>query len=234
VSERVGKALAWGWRLSGVSMEYLPVGGGGYHWKVTGRDGRSRFVTVDDLDGKDWLGDTRDAVLAGLGQALGTAAALRHEAGLDFVVAPVATRGGEFVRRVDDRYPVSVFPFLAGNCYPFGPFANAQLRSRALDMIAALHLSSPAVRDHAPRHIPGVSGRGDLDAFLRAPGRRWDGGPFSEAAHRLLVPRTAELAQLAAGFDRLADLTSPARADPVITHGEPHPANLMSVSGVWC
>jgi hypothetical protein len=41
---------------------------GGYHWKVTGEDGRARFVTVDDLDGKDWLGGTRDAVFAGLGR----------------------------------------------------------------------------------------------------------------------------------------------------------------------
>ena len=231
VPERVGKALAGGWRLGGVSMEYVPAGGGGYHWKVTGEDGRARFVTVDDLDGKDWLGGTRDAVFAGLGRALSAAAALRDEAGLDFVVAPVAARGGEFVCRVDDRYVVSVFPFLDGSCYPFGPFADAQLRSRALHMIAALHQCVPAVRDRAPRHVPRVSGRGDLDAFLRAPGRRWDGGPFSEAARRLLVTRTADLAELAAGFDRLADLTGPARADPVITHGEPHPANLMSVSG---
>jgi spectinomycin phosphotransferase len=66
-------------------------------------------------------------------------------------VGPVAARGGEFVRRVDDRYAVSMFPFLAGNCYPFGPFADAQLRSRALDMIATLHLSAPAVRARAPQ-----------------------------------------------------------------------------------
>ena len=231
VPERVGKALAGGWRLGDMSLVFMPVGGGGYHWKVTSEDGRVGFVTIDDLDGKDWLGDTRDAVFAGLGRALGTAAALRDEAGLDFVVAPVAARGGEFVRRLDDRYAVSLFPFLDGSCYPFGPFADAQLRSRALDMIAALHLSAAAVRDRAPRHVPRVSGRGDLDAFLRAPDRRWDGGPFSETARRLLVPRTAELTRLAGGFDRLADLTRPARLDPVVTHGEPHPANVMSVSG---
>ena len=44
-----------------------------------------------------------------------------------------------------------------------------------------------------------------------------------------MAPRTADLAQLATGFDRLVEVTRPARADPVITHGEPHPANLMSV-----
>jgi len=34
-----------------------------------------------------------------------------------------------------------------------------------------------------------------------------------------LVPRTADLAQLATSFDRLADITSPARADPVTPEG---------------
>jgi spectinomycin phosphotransferase len=229
--ERVEKALAEDWRLDRVSMEYVPEGGGAYHWKVTDDRSRARFVTVDDLDGKDWLGDTRDAVFAGLGRALSTATALRDEAGLDFVVAPVAARGGEFARRIDDRYAVSVLPFLDGSSYPYGPFPTARLRGRALDMIAALHECLPAAADRAPRHVPRVGCRGDLDAFLRAPDRRWDGGPFSEAARRLLLRRTADLARLAAGFDRLADLTGPARADPVITHGEPHPGNLMSVSG---
>jgi spectinomycin phosphotransferase len=208
----------------------MPVGGGGYHWKVAADDGRAYFITVDDLDSKDWLGDTRNGVYAGLERALGTAAALRFEAGLDFVVAPVAARDGQIVRRVDDRYAVSVFPFLDGKSYPFGPYADAQLRSRALTMIAALHRSAPIVGDRAPRHVPRVSGRHDLDAFLRAPDRRWDGGPFSEATRCLLEPRTAELAKLAVGFDGLADLARPAQANLVITHGEPHPANLMSLS----
>jgi hypothetical protein len=73
-------------------MEYVPEGGGSYHWKLTGDDGQSRFVTVDDLDGKDWLGGTRGAVFEGLERALGTAAALRYEVGLEFVVAPSAIR----------------------------------------------------------------------------------------------------------------------------------------------
>ena len=77
----------------------------------------------------------------------------------------------------------------------------------------------------------GFTGRGDLDAFLLDPGRPWDGGPFSQAAHRQVAARTADLARLAAGFDHLAAATAPAREDRVITHGEPHPANLMSVGG---
>jgi spectinomycin phosphotransferase len=212
-------------------MEYVPEGGGSYHWKLIDEDGQPRFVTVDDLDDKDWMGDTRGAVFDGLSRALSTAAALRYGAGLEFVVAPIAARDAELVRRLDGRYAVSVFPFLAGRSYPFGPYTDARLRGRALDMIAALHQSTPAVQGRAPRHVPGFGGRGDLNAFLLDPDRPWDGGPFSEAARRLLVTRTGDLARLATGFDRLVDFTTPARADPVITHGEPHPANLMSVDG---
>jgi spectinomycin phosphotransferase len=227
----VENAVAEGWRLRAASMEYLPEGGGSHHWVLTDRDGVRHFVTVDDLDGKDWLGDTRHGVFGGLQRALGTAAGLRHGAGLEFVAAPVPALGGELVRRLGSRYAVSIFPFLAGRSYPFGPYPDERLRRQALDLIAALHQSSPAVGELAPLHVPGFTGRGDLDAFLLDPGRPWDGGPFSQAAHRQAAARTADLARLAAGFDHLADVTAPTRADPVITHGEPHPANLMSVDG---
>jgi hypothetical protein len=151
-------------------MAYVPEGGGSHHWKVTGEDGLARFVTVDDLGGKDWLGDTREAAFGGLGRALGTAAALRDRAGLDFVVAPPAARDGGLPRRAGDRYAVCVFPFLAGRSFRFGPYADPLPRDAALDMIAALHQATPAVRDLAPRHVLGFTGRDDLDAFLAGRG----------------------------------------------------------------
>jgi len=40
-------------------------GGGSYHWDVGDGDGRRWFVTVDDLDVKGWLSETRAAVLNG-------------------------------------------------------------------------------------------------------------------------------------------------------------------------
>lgn len=230
--ERLYQVLADGWRIRSASLEYVPEGGGAYHWKVTDQRGEKCFVTVDDLDDKDWLGQTRQAVIEGLGRALSTAAALGRDAGLEFVVAPLATSGGgEHLRRLDDRYTVSVFPYLAGRSHPFGPYRDERLRDKALDMIAALHKSTPAVRDRAPRHVPSFTGRGDLDAFLLDPGVPWDGGPFSEPARDLLVPCTGDVAQLTRRFDHLVDLTAAARAHEVITHGEPHPANLMSTDG---
>lgn len=225
------RVLAEAWPLTAASVEYLPKGGGAHHWVLTGPDGLRHFITVDDLDDKDWLGDTRQAVFEGLRRALGTAAELGREAGLEFVVAAVPARDGQLLHRLDDRYAVSVFPFLAGRSHPFGPYADERLRTRALELIARLHQATPAVRGLAPVHVPGFSGQADLDAFLRDPGRPWDGGPFSPGAHRLAAARAADLARLTAGFSQLADSTAAARARPVITHGEPHPGNLMSVSG---
>jgi len=229
--ERLAEALAAGWRLEIAAMQYVPEGAGSYHWKLTDANGRPHFVTVDDLDSKDWFGHVRETVFEGLRRALDTAAALRHEVGLEFVVAPVAARDGEFLRRVDDRYTVSVFPFLTGRSYPFGGYADGRLRDEAMDMIAALHESTAVVQDRAPCHVPSYAGRDDLGAFLLDPDRPWDGGPYSEPAHRLLMTNAANLAELAAGFDRLVDSTATARAHPVITHGEPHHANVMSVDG---
>jgi spectinomycin phosphotransferase len=198
VPERLEMALADAWQLRAASVEYLPEGWGGHHWVVTGADGLRHFVTVDDLDGKDWLGGTRQAVFEGLRRALGTAAALWHRAGLEFVVAPVPARDGELLRRLDGRYAVSVFPFLAGRSYPFGRYPDERLRGQALEMIAALHRSTATVRGLAPARMPTFSGRGDLDAFLLDPGRPWDGGPFSQGAHRLAAARATDVARLTA------------------------------------
>jgi spectinomycin phosphotransferase len=212
-------------------MQYVPVGAGSFHWKLTDANGRLHFVTVDDLDSKDWFGHVRQTVFDGLRRALNTAAALRQEVGLKFVVAPVPASDGEFLCRVDDRYTVSVFPFLTGRSYSFGVYGDVRLRDEAMDMIAALHQSTAAVQDRAPSHELSYGGRDDLDAFLLNPDRPWAGGPYAESAHRLLRMNAEGLAELAAGFDRLVDSTAPARAHSVITHGEPHQANVMSVDG---
>ena len=89
--------LADGWGLEVATADYTAVGGGSYHWVVRHVDGARRFVTVDDLDQKPWLGDSRDAVFAGLRRAFDTAGAL-DEMGLVFVVAPIRTDRGETVR----------------------------------------------------------------------------------------------------------------------------------------
>ena len=126
----VVSALAGGWGLRGTGLVYVPEGGGSHHWRLDCDDGRPWFVTVDDLDGKDWLGGDRETVFGGLGLALATAAALRDAGGLDFVLAPVAARDSELLHRLGDRYAVSVYPFVDGHSFAFGrqPGATATAR----------------------------------------------------------------------------------------------------------
>jgi spectinomycin phosphotransferase len=224
-------SLADGWAVQRGSARYLPEGGGSHHWKVIDLSGRSLFVTVDDLDDKDWLGDTRAAVFDGLGRALATAFALHYDANLDFVLAPIATVEGELAGRVGSRYAVSVYPFLAGKSYPFGPYTDPNLRGRVLNMLIALHRSTGAVYRIAPRHRLAVGRRHELDAVLREPNRPWGAGPFSDPARALVASRAGELAAALEAFDRLVLLASAARPATVMSHGEPHPANFMSVAG---
>jgi len=229
--ERLADVLAEGWGLRPLSLAYVPEGGGSHHWKFIDDDRVRYFVTVDDLDDKEWLGSCREAVFDGLRSALLTAAALRYDAGLDFVAAPMATRDGEHLRRLDGRYTASLFRFLAGRSHAFGPYPDPRLRSQVLDMIAALHQSTPAVRDCAPSHAIRFAGREALDAFMLRPDDPWDSGPFAEAARRGVLPHAADLRQLVTDFDCLVEATGPARTRLVITHGEPHPANVMAVDG---
>jgi hypothetical protein len=59
-------ALRDGWDLTVRAAVYVPLGGGSYHWEVTGENGARRFVTVDDLTRKAWLGRCGDAAFGGL------------------------------------------------------------------------------------------------------------------------------------------------------------------------
>ena len=99
------------------------MGAGSYHWRVTDKAGVRGFATVDDLDHKPWLGDTRDAAFDGLRGAFDASAALRGS-GLQFVVAPIPTRGGESLRRLDERHTVALFPFVDGAAGEFGYFED--------------------------------------------------------------------------------------------------------------
>jgi spectinomycin phosphotransferase len=216
--------LAEGWRIDATALRYAAVGGGSYHWVVRDGAGRRWFVTADDLDDKAWLGHTRPAVMAGLRSAMETALALRRDAGLDFVVAPVPGVDGAAVRPAGAGHAVAVFPFLSGTPGRFGEALPAAERAARTDMLAALHRPAPA---GAPVAAIGLARREDLDAALRNLGRPWRAGPFGEQARTLLAGAGDQIHGLLEVFDRRAGAI---RADDfVITHGEPHPGNVMRV-----
>ncbi len=222
-------ALADGWDFNVASAEYAAVGAGSYHWVVQDRDGRRGFVTVDDLDAKTWLGDTRETAFDGLRGAFDTAAALR-EAGLGFVVAPIPASGGETVLRIGPRHTIALFPFVDGRAGEYGRY-DAGEPEAVVRLLAELHAATPAAG--AAVHSVGLAlpGRRHIEAGLREVDETWSGGPFSEPARRALAARASDFAELLALADRLAARVEQRGAAWVVTHGEPHSANVMRTDG---
>jgi spectinomycin phosphotransferase len=228
ITERdVARALADGWGLAGWTLEYAPVGGGSYHWVAAGgAPGERRFVTVDDLDDKGWLGRTRPAVLAGLRAAMDAAVTLRR-AGLEFVVAPVRGLAGETVRPAGTRYAVTVFPFLTGTPGDWSQPLPAPERAELVAMLAALHQADPAAA-RLPRVGTGVPWRTDLEQALGELSRPWTGGPYAEPARDLLAAAAGPVRRQLDALDRWGPRL--AAAEAVITHGEPHPGNVIRLA----
>ncbi|MDP8911599.1 MAG: phosphotransferase [Actinomycetota bacterium] len=218
-------AVAGGWAFEVAEVEYAPVGAGSYHWVVRDRDGTRRFVTVDDLDHKPWLGDTRESVYEGLGRSFDTAVALRN-AGLAFVVAPIPTTRGDTLRRIGPRHTIALFPFVDGQAGRYGHY-DAVARGALVSMLAELHLATPAVSSVARGIGLDLPGRRHLEAGLRELNHTWSGGPFSEPARRAVARHASDVAALLALADRLAADVDKRGSTWVVTHGEPHPANVM-------
>lgn len=216
-------ALADGWGFTVASLSYLPIGAGSYHWSMTDGRGRRRFVTVDDL-GPDEA--SRDGAFRALGSAFGTALALRDDARLDFVVAPIPDLSGSPVRRLGSRYSLTMFPWQDGQAGSFGPHA-AEDRAEVAALIAELHQATAAVAAIATRTDLILPGRAGLHDALADLDREWTGGPFSEPARRLLATHAEQVEQLLADFDRLVERVRATGGDWVVTHGEPHPGNLI-------
>ncbi len=221
-------ALADGWGLPVETLRYAPVGGGSYHWVVTSGPGEQWFVTVDDLEDKGWLGRTRPAVFAGLRAALDASVTLRHETGLRFVAAPVPALDGRSIRPLGDRHTVAVFPFLHGTPGEWDKPLPAADLDELLAMLAALHGADPAAV-RLRRREAGVSWRDDLELALRELDQPWTGGPFTEPARELLAGATGPVRRGLDALDRWARAPA-ARENLVITHGEPHPGNIIRVA----
>jgi spectinomycin phosphotransferase len=162
--------------------------------------------------------------LVGLRQALNTALALRDQAGLGFVAAPVPAVDGETAWPVNKKYAVAVYPYMDGVTGEFGQPLPARARAELVGMLAALHQVGPT--SQLPVADSRLALRDELEAALGQLDRPWTGGPFSAAARLLLAREAGPIRDLLARFDRLTDQLA-AAPDRVVTHGEPHPANLM-------
>ncbi|MFF5721544.1 phosphotransferase family protein [Streptomyces buecherae] len=217
------------WELGDARLAYAPVGFGDYHWIAEGGAGRRAFVTVADLTHKDQWGSGADAAFAGLRAAMEATVALRAQPGRDFVVAPLTTRDGAAIRRLGPRFAVSVFPYESGEAGAFGQELSAAERGALLDLLATLHRS--AVPEPLAELSPRLPTGDVLRRALAECGRPWRGGPFAEPARELVADAAAALRERLAAYEELAAEVAGRGARRVVTHGEPHPGNVLRRAG---
>ena len=218
------------WNFRATSLTYQALGFGSHHWLAADAQGDRLFVTVDDLADKlRGPDDTTDAAFARLEHAFTTALSLRREACLAFVVAPVQTVAGLALSRLAPRYSVVVHPFVEGcETGRDGAFASPADRRAVLGLLTVLHserVGTPRADDFA---VPLVA---NLAAAMRSVAAPWQAGPYGTRARDLLATHAADLTALLGAYGDLA-LRVAARPDRmVITHGEPHSANVLRTPG---
>jgi spectinomycin phosphotransferase len=216
------------WGLVPGRLCHLAVGFGDHHWELTDAAGGRWFVTVAELAG-GWRGTGPAAGYADLRASMETVTALGR-AGLDFAVAPVPTAGGQALAPLGDRNAVTVFPYIDGAPGDFGDELPERDRLALIGILARLHGATALARRTALARGPSPASRPALEAALGEFGQPWSGGPYSEPARQLLALHAARLGRALARLDELARAAA-SSGPAVITHGEPHPGNVMRSAG---
>jgi spectinomycin phosphotransferase len=209
-------ALADRWGITGVDIDYLPVGAGGHHWLVRGADSASWFVTANSLFVRGhWLEADAEAIFARAKAAYETALG----PGFDFVLAAVADRHGSVLYRVHQDWALSVYPYLPG-------VSDAASVEAVAGYIGQLHATPPpATTPHWRTQLP------HRECIERTLSQRdsppWTSGPYAEPTRQLLAANRDRVRAMLAEYERLA---AEVDSDPepwVLTHGEPHSGNTL-------
>ncbi len=223
--DHVSASLADSWGFAASDVAYAPIGFGSYHWVVRDERGDRRFVTVDDLDA---AGTSRADAFAALECSLSTARALR-DAGLAFVVAPVPAIDGSTIRHLTARHTVAVFPYVEGRVGRWGDVLSDGDRAALVELLARLHGSTTHVRSLAPRRdFEPIAHSLDVVAeAMRETADPWTRGPYGEPARQWLRARVDDVCSLMDDTRRLAEQVARSPDGLVVTHGEPHPGNVI-------
>lgn len=222
----VRDALATAWNFEAVSLSYQAVGFGSHHWLAADSRGSRLFVTADDLSAKKRApDDTTDVAFGRLRQAFMTALSLHRDVGLVFVLAPIPADDGRVLHRLQDRYSLVIHPYLADCQFgPDGRYGSSADRLAVVDLLIALHradAAKPATDDFV------IPDRTELRTAIGETTEPWQSGPYAARARNLLAVHAKDVEALLSAYDDLAVRVSGRPDRMVITHGEPHAANVL-------
>lgn len=145
---------------------------------------------------------------------------------------PITARSGEVVVALDPPWALSLWPHLDGRSTHDGTYHRAVEAAAVLDVIAQLHevprtLFNIGAERCETFEIPGLA------RLLSLADGPWPGplvGPYATAAQEMLHDHADDLHRLALLKTELAT-RAPSRENWVITHGEPHAANVVFTAG---
>ena len=216
------------WGLRDPQLDYLAVGFGSHHWRAIDSRGTRSFVTVDDLEADFRAAPDTDSAFTALDRAFRTAAVLRDNATLEFVLAPLFDRDGAVIRRLSHRYAMTVSPLIDGESSEYGRYERPDDRRVMGAVLGRLHAATEQVPTDLPRREDfALPSRAALVQALHDLDRNWDFGPFAEPARKLLQVSADELERRLQMYDELAAGVREGSDAWVITHGEPHRANVI-------
>jgi spectinomycin phosphotransferase len=216
------------WGLRDPRLDYLAVGFGSHHWRAVDSRGTRSFVTVDDLEADFRTTPDIDSAFAALDRAFRTAALLRDNATLEFVLAPLFDRDGVVIHRLNNRYAVTVSPLIDGESSEYGPYEEPDDRRAMGAVLGRLHAATDQVPADLPRREDfALPSRAELVEALHDLDRTWDSGPFAEQTRKLLQLGAHDLEMRLHEYDELVAGVRASSDSWVITHGEPHRANVI-------
>ena len=212
-------ALRSGWGLDVDAVTYAPVGGGSWHWHTTCEEHGRLFVTVDAVASRSAASELEWAYQVPLALVRSGRAIARP---------PIVTTEGRVFRELDERWVVSIWPVIEGRSTQDGTYASAEDAMAVLAIVAKLHgVPIRILGETPPRFETFVLP--DTQRLLQLVDERWPAphvGPLAAAAEELLHRHAEDIHRLATLYDELV----PRAAAPdtwVLTHGEPHAANVV-------
>ncbi len=219
--------LAENWGIEASVLQYQPVGFGSHHWLVTTEERSAWFVTVDDL--RTWS----DSPSEPLGEAFSRLARafccahILEEAGLEFVVGPEPTLDGSSMAHLGSFYSVVVHRYVVGQpAGENGKYTDPNERLAMASHLVTLHAATPRVEGVAVTDDLVLPRRSTLEAALVDLTAPWGTGPYAEPTRRLLSDHAEGISRLLIRYDEWSDAVSTS-SEMVITHGEPHAANVL-------
>lgn len=213
------------WRIVPDEVAYATVGFGSWHWHARSASHGPLFITADAVASAPDRCERRPSA-AELEWAYRVPLALEGR-GMRIGRPPIPTMSAEVLAPIEDGWVLSAWPMLEGRATHDGTYVSARDAGAVLELVRALHDVPPHMFGERQRlesfRVPGVA------RLLELVDDAWStphAGPHAAAAEALLHRRAADIHGLARLHDDLARCAPPVD-EWVVTHGEPHAANVV-------